>query len=183
MHVTIDDTPRPEGEELVRRLAEVRACARKIACGDGALGRRGDMDAQDVAQDIAEQYLQRRTEPISLMGWAATATRCRLIDLANKRPPLTIEHDELFRVMAHRMGPSGASLARDEYRGVVAALGAAEQAVINEHLTGATNEQIARAHDYATAGVAGATISRIKNKLRRVFPGMKFDLAPQRVYD
>ena len=183
MHVTIDDTPRPEGEELSRRLAEVQACARRIARGDRALGKRGDMDAQDVAQDIAEQYLERRTEPISLMGWAATATRCRLIDLANKRRPLTIEHDELFRVMAHRMGPSAAFVAREQYRGVVAALGAVEQAVINEHLTGATDEQIARAHDYVTAGVAAATISRIKNKLRGLFPAMLFDLAPQRVYD
>ena len=177
-----EDAPRPEGEELNRRLAEVLGCARRVARGDTGLAKRGDVDPEDVAQDIALQYFKRLTEPISLFGWAATATRCRLIDLARKKRPVNVEDDELFRQMKHQMGPSAEFMARDQYKRVIATLGAVQQAVINEHLSGATNTQIARSHDYASAAVAAATISRIKRDLRTQFPDMRFDLAPQRIY-
>lgn len=140
------------------------------------------MDPEDVAQDIAEQYLRRKSEPVSLMGWAATATRCRLIDLANRKPPVLVEDDELSRRLDHAMGPSAVVISRDQYRRIVAVLGPVQQSVINEYLTGATNEQIARAHGYASAAVAASTISRIKKDLRTQFPDVRFDLAPQRVY-
>jgi predicted RNA-binding protein with RPS1 domain len=79
--------PRPAGLELDRRLAEVQDCARTVARGETGLARRGDMDPDDVAQDIALQYCKRLTEPVSLLGWAATATRSRLVDLAERRNP------------------------------------------------------------------------------------------------
>ena len=165
-----------------RRSLEVLDCARRVARGDSAIARRGDMDPEDVAQDIALQYLKRTTEPMSLMGWAATATRYRLIDLANKKPPVLVENDELAKKVGYHNGPSAGIVSRDQYLRVVATLGPVQQAVINEHLTGATNEQIARAHGYASAGVAGSTISRIKSDLRVNFPEMRFNLAPQRLY-
>jgi DNA-directed RNA polymerase specialized sigma24 family protein len=174
--------PRPEGEELDRRFAEVLDCARRVARGDTGLARRGDMDPDDVAQDVAVQYYKRLTEPISLLGWAATATRCRLIDLARKKRPVTVDDDELFRQMKHQMGPSAGVMARDQYRRVIATLGPVQQAVINEHLTGASNAQIARSHDYASEAVAATTISRIKKDLRTQFRDMRFELEPQRVY-
>ena len=177
-----DDEARPEREELIRRFVEVQGCALRVARGDTSLARRGDMGPDDVAQDIAEQYLKRTTEPISLMGWAATAARCRLIDLARKRNPVATNDDALHRAMAHSMGPSAVFISNDQYRRVVAVLGSVQQSVINEHLAGATNEEIARAHGYASAAVAGTTISRIKKDLRSHFPDMKFDLAPQRLY-
>lgn len=177
-----DDAPRPEGEELDRRLAEVQDCARRVARGDTGLTRRGDVDPDDVAQDIALQYLKRASEPMSLLGWTVTATRFRLIDLARKKRPVTVDDDELFRQMKRQMGPSAGVMARDQYLRVIATLGPVQQAVINEHLTGATNAQIARSHDYASEAVASATISRIKKDLRTQFPDMRFDLEPQRVY-
>jgi len=140
------------------------------------------MQDDDVAQDFAEQYLRCPTEPISLMGWAATATRHRLIDLARRKKAIVIDGDALFRAMGHAMGPSAGVVSRDQYRRVIGILGPVQQSVINEHLAGATNEEIARSHNYATAAVAATTISRIKQDLRRGFPSMKFDLAPQRLY-
>ena len=178
----VDDLPRPDQPELTRRSIEVLDCARRVARGDSAIARRGDMDPEDVAQDIALQYLKRTTEPMSLMGWAATATRHRLIDLANKKPPVLVEDDELAKKLGYHNGPSAGILSRDQYLRVVATLGPVQQAVINEHLTGATNEQIARAHGYASAAVAASTVSRIKNDLRANFPEMRFNLAPQRLY-
>jgi hypothetical protein len=178
----VDDVPRPGQRELDARSVEVLNCARRVAFGDSALVRRGDMDPEDVAQDIAEQYLRRRSEPVSLMGWAATATRCRLIDLANGKPPIPVDDAELGGRLGYGMGPSASVVSRDQYQRIVAVLGQVQQAVINEHLTGATNEQIARAHGYASAAVAASTISRIKKDLRTQFPDVRFDLAPQRVY-
>lgn len=180
--IDAEDVPRPVGAELDRRLAEVLGCARRVAHGDSGLARRVDVDPEDVAQDIALQYLDRATEPISLMGWAATATRCRLIDLARKKRPIVLDDDALFGLTERVMGPSNQVLARDQYLRIVATLGPVQQAVINEHLTGATNAQIARSHDYASAAVAGATIGRIKKDLRTKFPHLRFELAPQRVY-
>jgi DNA-directed RNA polymerase specialized sigma24 family protein len=174
--------PRPKGEELDRRLKDVQDCAHRVARGDTGLARRGDVDPEDVAQDIALQYLKRATEPMSLFGWVASATRCRLIDLARKKRPAAVGDDELFRQMKREMGPSAEFMARDQYQRVIATLGPVQQAVINEYLTGATNAQIARSHDYASPAVAAATISRIKKDLRSQFPDMRFDLAPQRVY-
>ena len=173
---------RPDRDEMDRRLAQVLGCARRVAHGDTGLARRGDVDPEDVAQDIALQYFNRVTEPISLFGWTAAATRCRLIDLAKKKRPIVLDDDALFRETERVVGPSAQVLARDQYRRIVATLGPVQQAVINEHLTGATNAQIARSHDYASAAVAGATISRIKKDIRSQFPDMRFDLAPQRVY-
>jgi len=178
----LEGEPRPEGEELVRRFTQVRECALRVCRGDSALARRGDMGPEDVAQDIAEQYLKRTTEPISLMGWTATATRCRLIDLVRKKRAIVVDDDELFGRLEHQMGPSAGVISRDQYRRIIAVLGPVQQSVINEHLTGATNAEIARAHGYASAAVAGSTISRIKKELLTRFPDVKFDLAPQRVY-
>jgi DNA-directed RNA polymerase specialized sigma24 family protein len=180
--MVLDDASRPEGAELDRRLAEVLGCARRVARGDTGLARRGGMDPDDVAQDIALQYYQRRIEPMSLRGWAATATRCRLIDLARKKRPLTVDDDALFRQMTRQIGPNAVFMSRDQYRRFIAALRPAQQAVINEHLTGATNAQIARSHNYASEAVASAIICRIKKNLRAQFPDMRFDLTPQRVY-
>jgi len=178
----LEGEPRPEGEELVRRFTQVRECALRVCRGDSALARRGDMGPEDVAQDIAEQYLKRSIEPISLMGWAATATRCRLIDLVRKKRAIVVDDDELFGRLKHEMGPSVCVVSRDQYRRIIAVLGPVQQSVINEHLTGATNAEIARAHGYASAAVAGSTISRIKKELLTRFPDVRFDLAPQRVY-
>ena len=180
--IALNNAPRPEGAELERRLAEVLGCARRVARGDTGLARRDDMDPDDVAQEIALQYCKRLIEPMSLRGWAATATRCRLIDLVRKKPPVTVEHDALFRQMTRHMGPNAVFMSRDQYRRVIAALRPVQQAVINEHLTGATNAQIARSHNYVSDAVASAIISRIKKKVRAQLPDMRFDLTPQRVY-
>lgn len=176
------DVTRPVGDELLRRFVEVQNCARRVARGDRGLARRGDMGPDDLAQDIAEQYLRRTDEPISLMGWAATATRCRLIDLARRKNPIAIDSDALFRAMGHAMGPSAGVVSRDQYRRVIDILGPVQQSVINEHLAGATNEEIARSHGYASAAVAATRISQIKKDLKLGFPSLKFDLAPQRLY-
>ena len=95
-----------------------------------------------------------------------------------------LDDDALFRETKRVMGPSNQVAARDQYLRIVATLGPVQQSVINEHLTGATNAQIARSHDYASAAVAvaGATISRIKKDRRTQFPYLRFDLAPRRVY-
>ena len=70
-----------------------------VARGDIGLVRRGDMDPDAVAHDIAPEYYERLIEPMSLRGWAATANRCRLIDLARKKRPVTVDHDAFFRQM------------------------------------------------------------------------------------
>ena len=180
--IALDDAPRPEGAELDRRLAEVLGCARRVARGDTGLARRGDLDPDVVAQDIALQYFKRLIEPMSLRGWAATATRCRLIDLARNKRPVTVDDDALFQQMTTcQVGPNAVFMSRDQYRRVIAVLRPEQQAVINEHLTGATNSQIARSHNYASGAVASAIISRIKKNIRAQFPDMRFDLTPRRL--
>jgi DNA-directed RNA polymerase specialized sigma24 family protein len=139
------------------------------------------MDPDDIARDIALQYYRRLVEPMSLLGWAATATRYRLIDLARRKRPVPVDDDALFRQMTRQMGPRALSLARAQYRPVIAALRPVQQAVINEHLTGATNAQIARSHNYVSEAVASAIIIRIKKNLRAQFPDIRFDLVPQRI--
>ncbi|HEY8719975.1 hypothetical protein [Pengzhenrongella sp.] len=172
---------RPGRVELDRRSVEVLNCALGVACGDLGLIGDGERAPDVVAQDIAVQYLLRHTEPMSLRGWAATATRYRLMDLANHTRPVAVEDSELFRRMEQWTGHREGVNAREHFRMVIAALGPVEQSVINEHFTGATDEQINRTHGYSGAGEAAAIVTRIKGRLQDLFPEMRFGLSPERV--
>lgn len=177
----VDGRRRPERVELDRRSVEVLNCALHVAHSDQELAGHRERDPYAVAQDIAVQYLLRRTEPMSLLGWAATATRYRLIDLADHKHPVHVEDSELFRRMEQWTGHREGVNAREHYLIVVAALGPDEQSVINEHFTGASDEAIARAHGYARATDAASAVTRIKDRLNDLFPDMRFGTSPGRV--
>lgn len=165
-----------------KQVADVHGLALILARLDSGLRGRGDVDAEDVAQDVAFQFAGMEPKPLAWKGWTATATRHRLIDLARQRAPIPVGDDALFRRIKCGPGPSAGVLARRQWKEVLDVLGPAERRVLNDHLSGATNPELAERYGYASAEVVASTVHRVKRKLRSRFPDLHFDLEPQRVY-
>ena len=149
---------------------------------DTGVRRRCDMDAEDVAQDVALQFDRMEPKPRYWKGWTRAATRHRLIDLARQRQQIPVGEDELFRRIQYAVGPSAWVIAKKQWQEVFDVLGPKEFHVLNDHLAGATNPQIAERHDYASAKVVASILHRIRRKLRSKFPDLRVDLEPQRMY-
>ena len=174
--------PRPDTATIEKRTVEVHTHALRLARWDNGVRRRADVDPEDVAQRVALEYFLLTAEPLYLKAWTEETTRKRLIDFARQRQALPADDDILLLRLKRRMGPSAGVVAGIQLLSVYAALNASERELINEHLAGMTNQEIAEAHGYASTAVAAEMISRIKRKLRAKFPDIRFDLEPQRIY-
>ncbi len=168
-----------ESDELAQ---QVYRYALAIARGDAGLRCRGDVGPEDVAQDVTVQFDRRELEPDSWRAWTATATRNRLVDMARQRHAVPAQEAELSARIEPAKGPSAGVIARRQLQLVMGTLGPVEFDVLSAHLLGATNAEIAARQQYASSKVAASTIYRVKRKLQRAFPELRFDLEPQRVY-
>lgn len=175
-------------QEIARRIASQRLGAR---AWEG-------IGVDDVVQEVLLRFASLDLDVIdNWEAWVVTATRNRCNDVmaAERRhdhewvdPATALDgagSDALKRIGMWVVGPSAAGMRPQMMEHVLAVLSDQERAVVDRHLDGFSNADIAQEFGYASAQSVAVTISRARAKVRERFasPSQRDEvLNPQRPY-
>jgi RNA polymerase sigma factor (sigma-70 family) len=129
--------------------------------------------ADDVAQEAICRLLRQDPQPANLEAWLTTVVRNLVIDLHRKGDRRAhgafggMPSERSLQRQGYVGEPvSGPALDRMEIGQALDCLRGQERHVLELHLAGRTNQEIADRFGYASTAVAAVTLSRAKRRVR-----------------